>query len=51
VVCEIVNLAQPAIAYAHFFSYSTPDVMSQNLEVSGPLPKRLRACAAIQSVL
>jgi len=33
VLCEIVNLPQPAIAYAHFFSYTTDDFLSQNLEV------------------
>jgi hypothetical protein len=33
VLCEIVNLSQPAIPYAHFFSYTTPDFLSQNLEV------------------
>lgn len=33
VMCEIVNLTQPAIPYAHFFSYTTPDFLSQNLEV------------------
>lgn len=33
VMCEIVNLAQPAIPYAHFFSYTTPDFLSQNREV------------------
>lgn len=33
VLCEIVNLPQPAIPYAHFFSYTTPDFLSQNREV------------------
>ena len=33
VLCEIVNLPQPAIPYAHFFSYTTDDFLSQNLEV------------------
>jgi len=33
VLCEIVNLRQPAIPYAHFFSYTTPDFLSQNREV------------------
>src|SRR5260221_366122 len=33
VLCEIVNLTHPAIPYAHFFSYTTPDFLSQNLEV------------------
>ncbi len=33
VLCEIVNLSQPAIPYAHFFSYTMPDFRSQNLEV------------------
>ncbi len=33
VLCEVVNLPQPAIAYAHFFSYTTPDFLSQNREV------------------
>lgn len=33
VLCELVNLSQPAIPYAHFFSYSTPDFVSQNREV------------------
>ncbi len=33
ILCEIVNVAQPALPYAHFFSYTTPDFVSQNLEV------------------
>lgn len=33
ILCEIVNLTQPALPYAHFFSYTTPDFLSQNLEV------------------
>jgi hypothetical protein len=33
VMAEIVNLRQPAIPYAHFFSYTTPDFLSQNREV------------------
>jgi hypothetical protein len=33
VLCEMVNLPQPAIPYAHFFSYTTPDFLSQNWEV------------------
>jgi hypothetical protein len=34
VLCEAVNLLQLAIPYAHFFSYTTPDFLSQNLEVA-----------------
>lgn len=37
VMCEIVNLSQPAIPYAHFFSYTTPDFLGQNLEVQRAL--------------
>ena len=33
VLCELVNLSQPAVAYAHFFSYTTPDFVSQNRAV------------------
>ncbi len=33
VMCEIVNVTQPTIPYAHFFSYTTPDFLSQNREV------------------
>src|SRR5258708_27247781 len=33
VLCEAVNLPQIAIPYAHFFSYTTDDFLSQNLEV------------------
>jgi len=33
VLCEMVNLLQPAIPYAPFFWYTTPDFLSQNREV------------------
>ncbi len=33
VLCELVNGSQPAIPYAHFFWYTTPDFVSQNREV------------------
>jgi hypothetical protein len=45
VLCEIVNLPQPAIPYAHFFSYTTPDFLSQNLEVQRAIRE---TCAVTQ---
>ncbi len=33
VLCDIIKLPQPAIPYAHCFSYTTDDFLSQNLEV------------------
>ena len=38
----MVNLSQPAMPYAHFFSYSTPDFVGQNLEVQRAMSETCR---------
>lgn len=43
IMCELVNGAQPAVPYAHFFSYTTVDFVSQNLEVQ----KAIREMSAV----